>query len=323
MSLEFADGMLNTSQNNKIDALSTKVLLSLLYFDVFKYPLTAQEVYHTTQSNTHLKQIQKSLNHLVEQKMLYQFDQFYSVQNNAQLVERRLKGNELAKKRLDKAYQMSAWIARFPYVRAVCLSGSISKNYMEEDSDIDYFVITQAGRLWVARTLLKLYRVIFLLNNDHNFCVNYFIDEKHLEIEEQNLFTATELVTTIPSYNPDLYSQFRTANNWSQTHYPNFPMRSVERTNKVRPDKIKNFLEKILNTRLGEFLDTQFMKMTIRHWQRKFGHFDPEDLAIAFKSRKHVSKQHSNHFQRKILDKLDAKINAFEQEFQIQLRGEL
>lgn len=305
--------MLNTSQNRKIDALSSKVLQSLLYFDIFKYPLKAEEVYHTINTPVDLVKIKQVLADLVNKKMLFQFEDFYCLQDNKGLIERRIKGNNLATERLEDAYKMSAWIARFPYVRGVFLSGSLSKNYMEEDSDIDYFVITKPGRLWVARTFLKLYRIIFLLNNDRNFCVNYFIDENNLEIEEKNLFTATELVTTIPTYNPELYAEFRKANDWSAQHYPHFPMRSVARTWAVKKDGTKNFLERILNTRFGEFLDTRFMKMTIKHWQRKFGHFEKKDLEVAFKSRKHVSKQHSNHFQRKILDKLQQKIEEFEQ----------
>ncbi len=311
--------MLNTSQNQQVDNLSAKVLRSLLYFDIFKYPLTAEEVFHTTNEKTSLSNIQNALQDLVAKKMLFQFDDFYCLRNEKGLIERRIKGNRLAKERMEDAYKMSAWIARFPYVRGIFLSGSISKNYMEEDSDIDYFVITKPGRLWIARTLLKLYRIIFLLNNDRNFCVNYFIDENNLEIEEKNLFTATELVTTIPTYNPELYQQFRKANNWSAQHYPHFPMRSVERTWKVKEDGSKNFWEKLFNTRLGEFLDTQFMKMTVKHWQRKFGYFDEKDLEVAFKSRKHVSKQHSNHFQRKILEKLEEKIKAFEVQHGVKL----
>ena len=54
-------------------------------------------------------------------------------------VERRLKGEEHAADALKTAMKYTARISRFPFVRGVSLSGSLSKNYMDSESDIDYF----------------------------------------------------------------------------------------------------------------------------------------------------------------------------------------
>ena len=83
----------------------------------------------------------------------------------------------------------SSLIAHFPFVRAICLSGSISKYYMDEKSDIDYFIITTAGRMWVARTLLVLLRKYFCWTRK-NISVNYFITEESLYVSTQNIYAA-------------------------------------------------------------------------------------------------------------------------------------
>ena len=80
---------------------------------------------------------------------------------------------------------MTKFISKFPYVRAILLSGSISKGYMDKDSDVDYFIITQPNRLWVTRLLLMLFKKIFLFNSRKVFCINYFVDSEKLEIEEK------------------------------------------------------------------------------------------------------------------------------------------
>src|SRR5690606_3777846 len=103
------------------------------------------------------------------------------------------RGNLMANKFSDIARKKAKLISQFPFVRGVMASGSLSKGYADEKSDIDFFIITIPNRLWIARTLLVLYKRIFLLNSHKFFCVNYFVDEKHLGIEEKNLFTATEL----------------------------------------------------------------------------------------------------------------------------------
>ena len=54
---------------------------------------------------------------------------------------------------LGRAKWGASIIAAFPFVRAVGISGSLSKQYADENSDIDYFIITAANRLWIAKNL--------------------------------------------------------------------------------------------------------------------------------------------------------------------------
>ena len=97
---------------------------------------------------------------------------------------------------------------------------------MDEKSDLDFFIITAPKRLWIARTLLVMYKRFFLFNSHKYFCVNYFVDEDHLEIEEKNLFTATELATVIPLYGQVHYTNLLKANPWLKRFFPNYTPRS-------------------------------------------------------------------------------------------------
>ena len=81
---------------------------------------------------------------------------------------------------LVKAKAKARFISKFPFVAAVGVSGSLSKGYYDSDSDIDFFIITQHNRLWICRTLLMVYKKIFLLNSRKYFCPNYFISSEQL-----------------------------------------------------------------------------------------------------------------------------------------------
>ncbi len=91
---------------------------------------------------------------------------------------------------------------------------------MHEDGDIDFFIITKADRLWICRTLLVLYKKVFLLNSRKYFCVNYFVDENNLKIKDKNMFTAIEVKHLLSVYNPELIGHFKEINNWTNEFIP-------------------------------------------------------------------------------------------------------
>lgn len=289
---------------------------SLLYFDIFKYPLQGGELLRYANSRS-VSQVH--LDELVDRKMVHRQGSYYYVGEENGRIERREKGNALADVRMGKARKVSQFIGKFPFVRAVMLSGSLSKGYMEADSDIDYFIITKPGRLWVARTMLIMYKKIFLANSHEDFCVNYFIDEAHLEIEDQNIFTATETVFLLPTYNYPLYEEFRAANPWADAIYANFGLQNARHCDGPNEARTRRWLEALLGGRLGTAFDTWCMKRTLRRWQNKFPDFDTETFEIALRSRKYVSKHHPQQFQRRVLDALEERIQNFESQHGVTL----
>lgn len=172
-------------------------LKTILYFSIFKYPLKLEEIYSFYPVKDREK-VEAELQQLIEKNIICKVDEFYLPDCDRACIEKRLKGNAMAIPAMVKATERAAFIARFPFVQAVGVSGSLSKGYYDHTSDIDFFVITKPGKLWVTRTLLMLYKKIFLLNSRKYFCINYFMSSSNLEVEEKNRFTATEIKTLIP-----------------------------------------------------------------------------------------------------------------------------
>jgi len=299
--------------------LSKSILRTLLYFDMFKYPLTAEEVFHHLQTNhVTTDDVREELKSMSQQSLIYSLNTFYSIQNNISLESRRKQGNLLAKKYLAIAEAKAKLIASFPFVRAVMASGSLSKEYMDENSDLDFFIVTKSKRLWIARTLLVMYKRIFLSGSHKFFCVNYFVDEEHLEIEEKNLFTATELATLMPLCGKEHYTALIEANHWIKNFLPNFKARSVERVLPSTCSSIKNSFERILDFIGGDRLDRFFMNLTDKRWKKIYRHqYEKKDFEIAFKTNSHTSKNHPNYFQKKITELYKERLAAFENQIGI------
>jgi hypothetical protein len=299
-------------QNTAITLLQEHILRTLLYYDIFNYPLKTSEVFSFLGTN-HVdeKEVFDNLNHLADLGLVHRFENFYSIQNDTGNIARRIAGNKEAERYLVIAKKQAKRIARFPYVRAVMASGSLSKNYMDNQSDLDFFIVTAPGRLWIARTLLVFYKRLFLFNSHKYFCVNYFVDTDHLEIEEKNLFTATELATVLPLYNAESYDKLHQSNHWLLNFFPNYTSRDTRDVAKLKSSAIKTATEKILAP-VAELLEKYFMRLTLKRWKRIYQKDYPDaDFKVAFKTKKYASKNHPKHHQRKVMDLYQEKLKVF------------
>lgn len=297
-------------QTSYIEAQEKHFLRALLYFDIFDYPLTAAEVVQYSPAVINFS-TERFLENLVSRKILFRFENFYSLQDDPRLAVRRMKGNALAEKKMKTAKRFSRLISLVPFVRAVMLSGSISKGYMDENSDIDYFIVTETNRLWIARTMLAIFRRVFLFNSHKNLCTNYFIDNHNLEIGEKNIFTAIELRTTKPMFGASTIEKFHAANAWALSFLPNFVLQNGTASN--GDFFLKTTVEKIFSLRMVDHFNAWLMKKSLDYWKRKYGQIvHPTDFEIAFRSTTGISKSHPQFFQKKVLMHYDQKIKEFE-----------
>ncbi len=294
-------------------------LKALLYFSIFRYPLSAKEIYLFSTANNE-KEIADELMYLKEKGVVSHDDNYYFIEEDTHNVSRRIEGNKMAKAVMDKAIKKGVFISKFPYIEAVGISGALSKNYHDKDSDVDFFVITKSNRLWIARTLLMLYKKIFLFNSRKFFCVNYFISEDHLKITEQNLFTAMELLTLIPISGD--FKEFYAQNRWVSRFLPNMKVGKVSIYPEVKQNWFSRAIVGLLTPKLGDFLDAVFLKITLKKWRIKFDNLSKEDFNIAMKSTSAVSKHHPQNFQKKVIDRLNARYNEFQTKYDITLEKE-
>jgi predicted nucleotidyltransferase len=192
------------------------------------------------------------------------------LRNDISLAEIRKKGNANADTLIKKAKEIAKLLYKFPYVRAIGLSGSLSKNFADENSDIDYFLITKANRLWIARTLLVFFRKNPFLKNRHKYyCMNYFVDEADLVIEEKNIYTATELFTLIPLAGNGSLKKFFEKNSWSYSYFPNRDLPVVKEEINFAEPWFKKLMEFVFNNKFGNWLDNYLFKLTTARWQKK------------------------------------------------------
>jgi predicted nucleotidyltransferase len=290
----------------------------LLYFDVFNYPLSEKEVTcFAGVPDEKIQEAQAFLTEMVKAGWISQHKGFFFVGSDKSVVDRRIKGNRRARKRMRTASRYSRIISWFPYVRGVYLSGSISKGFLSENDDIDYFIIAAPGRIWIARSMLTIFKKVFLFNSFKNFCINYFIDTENLCIREKNRFTATELLFLVPMYNLPLYNGFIRANAWARQYYPEFRQNDSHAFN-ANP-LAKRFLEWSLDNGLGDRLDNYLMAISRSYIRKKYQSLDDESFDNCFLLDKRELRYLPNRHQFAILDKFAARLAAFEKQMGIRI----
>ena len=304
--------------NIQITSLQQAALSVLCYFNVFQHPLTLNEILHNCPAKTTTKKLEEALRYLVLIDAIKTDRGFYFLNEhpNTIIEERKLKEYR-AGEELFKSQRYTKLISRFPFVKAVCISGSLSKGVMDKDGDVDYFIITEKQRLWVCRTMLIAFKKIFLLNSRKYFCTNYFVDVDHLEIPDKSIFTATEINHLKAVCNKNLINELVAQNSWTKRHTPNFQRASNENCLAENRNPVKRFVEICLNGRAGEKLDNYFFKLTLERWKKKFPHFTSEDFDLNMRTRKTVSKHHPRGYQQKVLQAQESKLKEILQHFEL------
>lgn len=287
------------------------IIKVVAYYDVFNYPLTKKEILENLGDLVVDSIFESSLNSLIQKNIIKTQDDFYFAQHfDTKFIKQRLEANQLAQLMIPFARKYSDRISKFPFIKGVFISGGLSKNYFHKHSDIDYFIVTTKNRLWLCRTIFILYYKLLSKKKKEFFCLNYFISEADLTIPDRNQFVATEIATLMPMVNHDLYIQFLQANNWYTSYFPQKPLSSVENSLLLKKNLVKSFIEFFFSGVIGNTVDDLLLRLTLKHWKKKYSDLKNEDFELQIRSRKHVCKHHTKGYQNKVLEKWQTTINV-------------
>lgn len=288
------------------------ILRSLLYYGLFRFPLRIDELSKFSEYRwPDLEALERQIDALVDQGLVERDGPWVHLCEPS-LVKERIDAEARARKVMPRALRRSRLIARFPFVRGVALSGTISKGVFARGDDVDFFLITTPGRLWICRVLLMAFKKAFLLNSRRTFCINYLVTEDNLEVPDHNLFTATEVAWLLPTVNPEVFSRFFQANRWVEGILPNWKAAHTLEPTPSKPRAPARWVGKALAGPRGDRLDDHCHRLVESHNRKRYGHIDDDEFELALRTAKDVSKHHPQSLQARILERFETKIQEFE-----------
>ena len=294
------------------------ILKTLVYFDRFNHPLTIEEIFAFMPFRYNLITVENALSSLLNDRVVFKTGEFYALQDEPLMADKRIAGHKTAISQLAIAKKIASLLSRFPYVQTVAVSGSLSKFYADENTDIDFFIITSANRLWIARTLMHFFKKLtFIAGKQDWFCMNYYVDENEMGIPEKSLFTAIEIATLLPLQGKDCFTKFMAANSWVNDYFPCYPFSNDAK--EIEKGMIRTAIERILNLHFFDSLENRLMKVTDRRWKKKAAKSKNQNgsHSIGMAVSQHFSKPDPKNFQQRILEEHEQRLKQLVDSYNI------
>jgi len=212
-----------------MDSKNQAIIKTLIYSDIFDFPLTKQEIWKYLISNKKISQ--KDFLKLLKNKKTLSKNNFYFLKGREEIIRKRKDRKKIGVNKIEKAKKIINLISIIPSIYLVGITGSLALLNSEKKEDIDIFLISSKGTVWITRFLaviiLKLsgnYRSRTERNVEDKICLNMIIGEDCLNInnKRQDLYTAHEIIQLLPIFERNnTYKQFLNNNLWIKRFMPN------------------------------------------------------------------------------------------------------
>ena len=281
---------------------------SVIYASLFDYPLTLEQLHQTLVESVQtpsaiLDAFASSalLPHVVGCE-----DGLFFPAGRHDLVAERRRREARSRAFLARHRRLLRLVCAMPYVRMVALSGSIAHLNLERDGDLDLFIVTRGRHVWsVAVAVVVLAK---LMRRRRIVCANFVMTDTRLALDQQDLFTASQIIHLKPLVGEGVFHEFLAANPFVTRFYPNF--RAVGSTTIAASltgftggalDRVKPVLETMLR------LPARLAERACRHaygWhlrRRSRGWQSPDQVRLEPDS----LKLHTRSHRRNVLDRFD------------------
>ena len=134
--------------------------------------------------------------------------------------------------KLGRAKRVIKLLCLLPSVKMIAVCNSLGYLNAKLDSDIDLFILTSPGKIWLTRFWLQSFlKILHLRPYDQgrkkdSICLTFFLSTDNLNIEslqinEPDVYLTYWITQLLPLYNPDgWYEKFINANGWVLKYLP-------------------------------------------------------------------------------------------------------
>ena len=239
------------------------ILRTLLYADIFDYPLTLAELHHyliaspaaAAPAPAAIEAALRASSWLSTR--VARVNGYVTLRDREAIVALRDERRRHSAQLWAHARRWGYRLGCLPFVRMVAVTGALAVDNSPSGDDIDFLLVTVPGRVWLARalavTLVRLARL-----RGVGLCPNYVLAQTALAQTRRNLYAAHDLQQMVPLVGRSVYDQMQSTNAWAHEFLPHAhgPLRQEP---ELRPHgwgaRLQRWGERLLGGWLGDRLE--------------------------------------------------------------------
>jgi hypothetical protein len=305
--LDAANGasVLSSDHHQSDSIVDDAVLKTLVYADLYDYPLKAEEIYEgLLAASASLGEVKRALQVWENRGLVAHSGTFFFMQGHAANVNLRQERWQHSRALLKKHAWLLRLIIRFPLVRSVALSGALAFENCRRDDDIDLFILADGGRLWIAHAALVV--MLNFLKKRRIICLNCLCALDRPNIDDRDFFVAHQIAFLRPLSGLEHFQKFCAANAWIEDYLPqrraggdNLLPAEISALITAGPltenPWLKRLTEKILSWPVFDYLETWIFRLYSRRIQRLTGHLRPGSVVVRPGQIKLFTNDHRHH----------------------------
>jgi len=228
------------NKKTRDDLTREAIIRVIAFFDLFDYPLTLAEIYQWAPAVCEGIKIDfEDIRLLMESggvdDVISRRRNFYFLRGREEIVKTRISRYNFTDRKIKKALMIANIFRAIPWIKMIAVANLIGSHNLKEGGDIDIFIITEKGRVWVSRFFCVAITKLLGLrpskgNTRDKICLSFFVSEDRLNFESLmiwddgvfDVYFIYWLAGLMPIYDPDrMYRKFIRENYWIKKYLPN------------------------------------------------------------------------------------------------------
>lgn len=241
------------------------IFSTLVYFDIFDYPLTAWEVWKYLYGiRAEYIDVVNWLDDLASEESIETRNGFYFLPKRNTIVDVRLERYLVAKEKYKKVKRILKILSCMPFIRCICIINTLSYDNAKKESDIDVMLMVEPKKLWLARLFCVSFLKIFNLRPNEEkradtICLNFIagldgLDFSEIALKPEDMHLAHIVSRAVPIFDEkNYYDDFFLKNKWILGIFPNAYQMELSSRRIIRMHAVGGFLKKCIESFLSAF----------------------------------------------------------------------
>lgn len=241
------------------ELLKKAIVKTIAFFDLFNFPLADFEVWKWLWAdftsgpisfkgveppghNASLQEVKSILENGELSNILETKNGFYFLRGRSETVKTRMVRYNYAGRKFARAVRVAKLLRFIPWIKMIAVGNIIGANNMQDEGDIDLFIVVAKKRIWITRFFAAAFMAVLNLRPQagdmrDKICLSFFVSEEAMDLErlmldnsplppfdkggkeESDIYFIYWLAGLVPIYKAgNVYGKFVEANSWIKNY---------------------------------------------------------------------------------------------------------